>query len=85
MPPESMQLPPQQIVDTAFISYDSITVITKILASMKSYGCTIVDKKYKQDQYSQKESKLKIKSFFEPDREDEEMSTFDNYPDEKTY
>ena len=52
---------------------------------MKFYGCSIVDKKYKQDQYSQRETKLKIKSFFEPDRNQEEESTYDAYADEKTY
>lgn len=66
------------------MSYDSVTIITKILSCMKSYGCQITDKKYRQEQYSQKESKLKIKSFFEPAPE-EEIETDDTSQDDKTY
>lgn len=52
---------------------------------MKAYGCSISEKKYRQEQYSQKESKLKIKSFFEPDPNHEEDMTQDTFPDDKAY
>lgn len=52
---------------------------------MKQYGCSIGEKKYRQEQYSQKESKQKIKNIFQVNKDEEEMSTDDQYKDPKSY
>jgi len=37
---------PTKVNDVTFCSFESITIITKLLATMPAYGCIIKDKKY---------------------------------------
>lgn len=56
--------PVTKIRDDTLCNFDQITVLTKLLAELKSIGCTIGPNYLKIDQNSKKEMKDKIDIFY---------------------
>jgi hypothetical protein len=73
--------PPIVMKDIAYCNLDTITIVSKMLKSMKEYGYKITQGQIKQEQFNAKDFQVKKVHYFQQDNNEE--STGDNISEEE--